>query len=141
MAHLRRTPLALISLLIAVTISHVRLFSMAASGDEGDPWKQMIGYLRILRTGEPRQKRYFAGEASLRLAPLFGWHKGHDEEEVQVILDEVRDLMRLEKDDFVSWNVLNDLSSQNDMRLTPLFLDALRDEEGCEAKRGLAGKV
>ena len=127
MAHSLRISLTLISLLIAVTISQDRLVSMAAPGDEGDPWKQMIGYLFILRTGEPGQKRYFAGEASLRLAPLFGLHKGHDEEEVQVILDEVRDLVRLEKDDFVSWNVLNDLSSRNDMRLTVLFLDALRD--------------
>src|SRR2546425_914860 len=127
MPHPRRTSLALMSFLLAAAVSDVRLPSFAGPDDQGDAWKQMLGYLRIMSTGEPAQKRSFAGEASRRLLPLFGPHDGHDEEDVQVIFDEVRDLLRVEADDFVTWTMLNDLSFRDDGRLEPLFLDALRD--------------
>jgi len=120
MAHSLRISLTLISLLIAVTISQDRLVSMAAPGDRRRPMEaddRLPLHPAHRRAGAEallcRRGLSFASR-SLRLAQ--GPRRGGG----AVILDEVRDLVRLEKDDFVSWNVLNDLSSRNDMRLTVL---------------------
>lgn len=123
----RRASLMFILFLVSVASPDIRPSSLASRGDEQDPWTAMLDYLQVMHTGDPAQKRRAADDTYERLAPLFEEHQDRDQDEIQALLDEVHDIVRLEKDDFVSWTMLHDLAIRFDERLAPIFLDALRD--------------
>ncbi len=81
--------------------------------------------LGILWTGDPAAKREVADDAYFRFGPLFGPHPG-DDEDVARILSSLASLIRSEKDDFISYRLLSELSDRDGEILTPLFLEALK---------------
>jgi len=86
---------------------------------------RMQAALRILATGDPAARREVADEASERFGVLL-YDPDLDEEDAARVIASLRSLLRVERDDWVAYQLLSRLAELGLDTLTPLFLDALK---------------
>lgn len=110
-------------ILLAIPASSSALFAADA---EEDDWTLMEKALRTLATGDPAAKRDVAEEAEDAFDVL-SYDSDHDEEDVARVIASLRSLVRVERDDWISYRLLSGLAEIKMDSLQPLFLDALKD--------------
>jgi hypothetical protein len=134
----RQPPLAAVlpgALILFACFAPPSLTAPAMTSSE-DEWTSMEQALGILWTGDPAVKREVADDAYFRFGPLFGPHPG-DDEDVARILATLTSLIRSEKDDFISYRLLSELSDRDGEILTPLFLEALKSRSANHRGRAI----
>ena len=93
---------------------------------EEDPWKNMEAYISRLATSDSQTKRELAESSNTFLRPLFDAHPDHDDEDMSGVVDSLLELLRTEKDDWITSRVLGGIVFRDDHALLPLFLEALK---------------
>jgi HEAT repeat protein len=102
------------------------LTDTSIAADAEDDWALMEDALLILATGDPAAKREAAEEAS-GVFDILAYDSDHDEEDVAKVIASLRSLVRVERDDWISYRLLGGLAEIDLDALQPLFLDALKD--------------
>lgn len=121
--------------LAAVSIGALLLFATSTrpssatsiAGDPDDDWARMEEALFILRAGDPAAKREVAENAESVFDALFEDDPEHDDEDVARAIASLRSLVRIERDDWISYRLLTNILELDEDLLQPLFLDALKD--------------
>jgi len=98
----------------------------AACVPDEHSWDRMEAALQNLGTADTEVKRDIAEDAYQIFAPLFDLPPGRDEKDVQDVVADLRHWVTIEKDDWISTRLLQDLKIHDDAALEPLFLDALK---------------
>jgi len=112
---------ALILFTISESSSRPATYTVEAENDR----TRMQAALRILATGDPAARREVADEAAERFGVLL-YDPDLDEVEAARVIASLRSLLRVERDDWVAYQLLSRLADLGLDTLTPLFLDALK---------------